>query len=200
MKGVPTVSDRVWCGFLISSFFLGTSNTIAPQVTGYYSGVNIWLTLSGFFITAIALPLLGLIAIVRCRTSTTDSLLTQIDRSFSTKATKWLSLAIYTLLGPALLLPQSSLVTYQESTKAFTLISNPVIPPLFVCVFFIIATCLSLSKKSRVYILGKYLWSIMIILILLTSLILLMSFDFNAQIVSAQNNDTSFTKGLLNGY
>lgn len=53
------------CGFAVFSMFFGSGNLVCPLILGTNFSPDIWGVLSGFIVTAVGLPLMGLFALVR---------------------------------------------------------------------------------------------------------------------------------------
>lgn len=53
------------CGFAVFSMFFGSGNLVCPLILGVKFSPDIWGVLSGFVVTAVGLPLMGLLALVR---------------------------------------------------------------------------------------------------------------------------------------
>src|SRR5690349_3610997 len=55
--------ETIFIGFMIFSLFFGAGNLIFPPELGQNSGHNFWLAITGFLITGVGLPLLGILSI-----------------------------------------------------------------------------------------------------------------------------------------
>ena len=55
----------VFISFMLFSMFFGAGNLIFPAFLGRASGEEIWLSMFGFIISAVGLPILGVIAIAK---------------------------------------------------------------------------------------------------------------------------------------
>ena len=58
-------TDTIGLGFMTFAFFLGAGNIIFPPMAGMAAGENMLTAMLGFLVTAVGLPLLGLIAVAR---------------------------------------------------------------------------------------------------------------------------------------
>ena len=52
-------------GFTLFSMFFGAGNLIFPPYLGAQAGTNAWLAFAGFAVSAIGLPVVGVIAVAR---------------------------------------------------------------------------------------------------------------------------------------
>lgn len=50
-------------GLMLFALFLGAGNIIFPPFLGQQAGTNVWIAVSGFLVTGVGLPLLGVVAI-----------------------------------------------------------------------------------------------------------------------------------------
>lgn len=58
-----TTKELIFISFMLFSMFFGAGNLIFPAFLGYSSGSDVWVSLGGLVITAVGLPILGVIAV-----------------------------------------------------------------------------------------------------------------------------------------
>lgn len=63
MKQSLTLKETIPIGLMLFAIFFGAGNMIFPPLLGYSSGTNIWISISGFVVSSIGLPLLAIAAI-----------------------------------------------------------------------------------------------------------------------------------------
>lgn len=63
MKQSLTFKETIPIGLMLFAIFFGAGNMIFPPLLGYSSGTNIWISISGFVVSSIGLPLLAIAAI-----------------------------------------------------------------------------------------------------------------------------------------
>jgi LIVCS family branched-chain amino acid:cation transporter len=63
LKKTLKVTDIIALGFMTFAFFLGAGNIIFPPLAGQLAGENMLSAMSGFLVTAVGLPLIGIIAV-----------------------------------------------------------------------------------------------------------------------------------------
>lgn len=57
--------DQLLVGFTLFSMFFGAGNLIFPPQLGAQAGVDTWPAMAGLAVSAVGLPILGVIAVVR---------------------------------------------------------------------------------------------------------------------------------------
>ena len=82
-----------WSGLHFSMFF-GAGNLIFPPQLGAQAGVDTWFAMAGLAVSAVFLPLLGVIAVVRAGSLT--ELASRVHPAFATVFT----VLIYLSIGP----------------------------------------------------------------------------------------------------
>lgn len=136
-------------GAALFSMFFGAGNLIFPPILGLQSGTKWIFGLTGFFLTGIGLPLLGIIASAKCGGSL-DNLGRRVSPGFSVFLGVTISLAI----GPLLAIPRTGATAYEMA--GLSLLPN-LSPAIFAIFYFGIALILVLNESSVVDSIGKYL-------------------------------------------
>lgn len=197
-----SVTDTIGLGFMTFAFFLGAGNLIFPPFAGMLAGENMTLAMLGFLITAVGLPLLGLIAVAK-----SNGKVMALLPAFAATA---LAVAIYVIIGPAFAAPRTSLVAFEIGARPF--IENPEIMTMiaglefnlsqliFTSLFFCITMVLALFPGTLLDSVGKVLTPILILLLLglAASVVILPSSEVGAAVGAYQNSP--LTKGILEGY
>lgn len=192
-----TSKDLIFISFMLFSMFFGAGNLIFPAFLGRSAGVETWLSLSGFIITAVGLPILGVIAVGKAGSLGT----------LSTRVHPWFALLfpliIYISIGPGLAIPRAGTISYEMGMKPFLpnqLVDNPLLLFIYTVLFFMIVFWFSLSPSKLVDRFGKLLTPILLIIIgiifikgLLTPL---GSFTAPTEIYG----ESPFFQGFLDGY
>ncbi|MFQ6370863.1 branched-chain amino acid transport system II carrier protein [Shewanella sp. YIC-542] len=106
-----TVSDTLGLGFMTFAFFLGAGNLIFPPFAGYQAGDQSYIAMMGFLITAVGLPLAGLIAVAKAKGL--------VMRMLPATAATLFATAIYIIIGPAFAAPRTSLVAFEIGARPF---------------------------------------------------------------------------------
>lgn len=58
----------IWISFMLFSMFFGAGNLIFPPFLGQSAGESVWVSLIGFILSAVGLPILGVVAIAKAGT------------------------------------------------------------------------------------------------------------------------------------
>ncbi|MDI7740637.1 branched-chain amino acid transport system II carrier protein [Lysinibacillus fusiformis] len=183
--------------FMLFSMFFGAGNLIFPAYLGNAAGTEMWISLAGFVITAVGLPILGVIAVGKAGSLNT----------LSTRVHPWFAIGfpflIYLSIGPGLAIPRAGTVAYEMSIKPFLhgdLQESPMILLVYTIIFFAIVLYLSLSPSKLVDRFGKLLTPILLILIAIIFMkaIVSPSGHFAAPIEIYGSN--AFFQGFLDGY
>ncbi|MDF0534008.1 branched-chain amino acid transport system II carrier protein [Shewanella sp. A32] len=106
-----TVGDTLGLGFMTFAFFLGAGNLIFPPFAGYQAGDHSYTAMLGFLITAVGLPLAGLIAVAKAKG--------QVMHMLPATAATIFASAIYIIIGPAFAAPRTSLVAFEIGARPF---------------------------------------------------------------------------------
>lgn len=197
-----SITDTLGLGFMTFAFFLGAGNLIFPPFAGMLAGENMTLAMLGFLITAVGLPLAGLIAVAKAQG--------KVMAMLPIVAATALAVAIYIIIGPAFAAPRTGLVAYEIGAKPF--IDNTTATVmlgrlelnlsqlLFTSGFFIITMCLAMYPGKLLDSVGKVLTPILLILLvaLATSVLLLPASEMGQAVGDYQNSP--LTKGILEGY
>lgn len=173
--------------FALFSLFFGAGNLILPPLLGFNSG-NQWLIVTiGFGLSAVAIPVLGILAHAKLQGTLID---------FGNKVSPTFSL-IYAFfiyaIAIALPSPRTASVTHEMAIQPYWDISSWFTSS----VYFAMVLLFALNRSKILNILGKILTPAIIFILLLIIGITVFSFPFdfgNTTIASP------FTNGILEGY
>lgn len=105
--------DQLLVGFTLFSMFFGAGNLIFPPQLGAQAGVDTWFAMAGLAVSAVFLPILGVIAVVRAG-SLTD-LASRVHPAFATVFT----VLIYLSIGPCLAIPRTASTSFEMAVPPF---------------------------------------------------------------------------------
>ena len=182
--------------FTLFSLFFGAGNLIFPPFLGQNAGFNTPLAFLGFLITAVALPILGVLVVAKF--DGLNNLGNKVNVTFASV----FAILIYLSIGPGLGIPRAASLPFEMAVAPYLPVDAPVrlYLLLFSFVFFAVATWLALSPGKLVSRIGKFLTPSLLILIVF----LFVSFVFrgNKMIVepTAAYATNPFVKGFLEGY
>lgn len=192
-----TYKELIFIIFMLFSMFFGAGNLIFPAFLGNASGVEMWIALIGFIITAVGLPILGVIAVGKA--GSLNTLATRVHPSFALI----FPFLIYLSIGPGLAIPRAGTVAYEMSLKPFlsdNLSNSAMMLFIYTIVFFGIVLWLSLSPSKLVDRFGKLLTPILLILI---AIIFIKAIFTPAESLSSATEiyaTNGFFQGFLDGY
>jgi len=194
--------DTLGLGFMTFAFFLGAGNLIFPPFAGMLAGENMFLAMFGFLITAVGLPLVGLIAVAKAQG--------KVMAMLPVFAATALAIAIYIIIGPAFAAPRTGLVAYEIGAKPFIdnttatimlgSLSLNLSQLIYTLCFFTVTMLLALFPGKLLDSVGKVLTPILLLLLvgLALSVVFLPASDVGAAVGDYQNHP--LTKGILEGY
>ena len=182
--------------FMLFSLFFGAGNLIFPPFLGQNAGNKTSLALLGFLVTAVVLPVLGVIVVAEF--DGLDKLARKVDKRFAIVFT----ILIYLSIGPGLGIPRAASVPFEMAI-------SPYLPQgasfsfymfLYSSVFFLVAGWLALTPNKLVDRIGKFLTPSL--LILLTFLFITFLTKGETAVAAPQQvyNDGALVKGFLEGY
>lgn len=189
--------DTLALGLLMFSLFLGAGNIIFPPMAGKLAGTSIWPALIGFLITAVVLPLLGIIAIAKQGQHFTD-----LCQDLPKPITLIIGLIIYLCLGPLFGLPRLSLVTQEVAIKPFFTTSNSAgnWQWLTSLVFFSIACFYALKPGQLLEKIGRFIAPALVLMLLIVAIATFWFPLGKPGPVAASYQHSPFTTGFIEGY
>ncbi|MCJ7466842.1 MAG: branched-chain amino acid transport system II carrier protein [Maribacter sp.] len=173
--------------FALFSLFFGAGNLILPPLLGFKSGDLWWLVALGFCVSAVLIPLFGILAHARLQGTMLD---------FANKVSPTFSI-IYCYIVYAISIslpsPRTASVTHEMAIQPFF-----DTPPLLTSILYFILVFLFVINRSKILdILGKVLTPGIILILFIIIGITLFSFDFQFGQTTFSN---PFSDGILEGY
>ncbi len=147
--------DVIIVGFALFAMFFGAGNLIFPPSLGLMAGSSWYLSLMGFLLTGIGMPLLGIIAVSRAGGNLSD-LADKVSPTFS----KILGTVIMLAIGPLLAIPRTGATTFEMGIKPLFPGVSPVIVSI---VYFTITLFLVLNPSGVVDKIGKVLTPVLLV-------------------------------------
>lgn len=189
--------DLLFIGLTLFSMFFGAGNLIFPPYLGEQAGNHAFIAMLGFLLSAVGLPILGVIAVAK-----SDGL-SNLSSRVHPRFAKIFTLLIYLSIGPCLAIPRTASTSYEMAITPM-LSSNLLaykgyIQIIYSVVFFIIALYIAYNPEKLSDRLGKVLCPLLLCLILI---IFVKSFS-QQMIYSAGLSDYEhqpLIRGFLDGY
>ena len=190
------VQSRLLVGLTLFSMFFGAGNLIFPPFLGEQAGTSAIPALIGFCVSAVGLPMLGVIAVAK-----SDGLPVLAGRVHPIFASVFTFL-IYLSIGPCLAIPRTATTSFEIAAVPFLPegISNGTAQLIYSIVFFAVALALALRPDKLTDRLGKLFGPALLTLILVVFVgCLLHTFDAPGEAVGAYVKNPAVT-GFLEGY
>lgn len=173
--------------FALFSLFFGAGNLILPPLLGFNSGGVWWLVVLGFCLSAVLIPILGILAHAKLQRTIFD---------FGKKVSPAFSL-IYSFIIYAISIslpsPRTASVTHEIAIQPF--FDSP--SWLTSTIYFGFVFVFVINRSKILNIIGKLLTPAIIVILLLLIGNVLFSFPFD---FSEGNIKSPFTDGILEGY
>ena len=154
-----STKDAFIIGLALFAMFFGSGNLIFPPYLGKLVGNNYIISMIGFIITGVGLPLLGILACAKIG-GTFSEISLKVGKTFSIIATTSIILAI----GPMLAIPRTAATTYELSIQPI-FPNFPILPTIVI--YFIINLAFVLKPSSIVDNIGKILTPVLLLLLLI---------------------------------
>lgn len=188
--------DLLLVGLMLFSLFFGAGNLIFPPFLGQSAGENTWISMTGFFITAVGFPVLGVVAVAKSKGL--YNLAKRVNPIFASVFT----LLIYLSIGPGLGIPRAGSLPFEMAVAPYLpeYFSVALARLLFTAVFFVIAYWLSLSPTKLVDRMGKVLTPTLLTLISLIVLGAIIKPLGMYGVATGNYESSAFVQGFLDGY
>lgn len=190
--------ENLAVGFMLFALFLGAGNIIFPPLLGQQAGENIVISMIGFLITGVGLPLLGIVTVAK-NGGDLQELSSRINPYFGIIFTT----IIYLSIGPFFAIPRTGAVSYSigiapllsESMQASWI-------PLFLTtlVFFGITLYLAYNPTKIVDRVGKILTPALLIVICLLAIKAVISPMGPIGEAQGPYIDNAFGESFIQGY
>ena len=187
-----TKKQMILISFMLFSMFFGAGNLIFPPFLGQNAGSRTPAAMLGFVITAVILPILGVIVVAQ--SDGLDKLAGRVNPAFAMVFT----MLIYLSIGPGLGIPRAASVPFEMAVAPY--LPQGANLKLFMLayslVFFIIAGWLALNPSKLVERIGQFLTPSLLTLIVF----LFISFVLNGTVSVAEPLPAYRTNALLKGF
>ncbi len=139
--------------FMLFSLFFGAGNLIFPPFLGQSAGEHTPMALLGFLVTAVVLPVMGVVAVAEF--GGLDQLARKVDPRFAMVFT----VLIYLSIGPGLGIPRAASVPFEMAIAPYLPADAPLslFMLLYSLAFFLVAGWLVLTPNKLVNRIGKFL-------------------------------------------
>lgn len=191
-----TKKNMILLSFTLFSLFFGAGNLIFPPLLGQQAGTNALWTFPGFLITAVVLPILGVIVVGKFGGLTV--LAGKVGATFALVFT----LLIYLSIGPGLGIPRAGSVPFEmaiapylgegANVKLWML--------LYTLVFFLIVLWLCLNPGKLIKRIGTFLTPSLLTLIIVMFITFLIKSNKGVMDPNELYQSLPFLQGFIDGY
>lgn len=181
-------TKEIWItGFALFSLFFGAGNLLLPPLLGYNSGSQWFWVVLGFVVTAVLIPVLGIMAHARLQGTMYD---------FGKKVSPVFSVVYCVLvymISIAIPSPRTASATHEIAIHPFF----ETTPLLTSSIYFSLVLVFVLNRSKIINLIGKFLTPLIVIIIFLVIGIGLFSSDLG---MNPSTFQTPFVSGVLEGY
>ena len=174
-------------GFALFSMFFGAGNLILPPFLGVQSGESWSLVTLGFFVTAVIIPIIGIMAHARLQGTMFD---------FGKKVSPIFSV-VYCLIVYAISItlpaPRTASVTHEMAIAPFLGTSSLLTSTIYFALVFVFV----MNRSKILNVIGKFLTPFIIIILLA---VILIGLTTTPEAINPSTFKTPFVSGLLEGY
>ncbi len=174
-------------GFALFSMFFGAGNLILPPFLGVQSGESWSIVTLGFFVTAVIIPIIGIMAHARLQGTMFD---------FGKKVSPTFSL-VYCLIVYAISItlpaPRTASVTHEMAIAPFFGTSYLLTSALYFALVFLFV----MNRSKILNLIGKFLTPFIIIILLA---VIFIGISTTPTAIAPSSFETPFVSGLLEGY
>ncbi|WP_153447709.1 branched-chain amino acid transport system II carrier protein [Vibrio algicola] len=189
------ITDVIALGFMLFAFFLGAGNIIFPPLAGQLAGDHVIPTMVGFLITAVGLPLLGIIAI-----ALVGGGWDKLTQDLPKKTATIIAVLFFIIIGPAFAAPRTGLVAYEMGIKPFLDVPSQTQLTLFSVLFFVVAMFFAWSQGRLLDVIGKVLTPVLFIGLAVLSVMVFLNPQGDILAAQASYIQQPFSTGFLDGY
>ena len=181
-------TKEIWMsGFALFALFFGAGNLILPPFLGVNSGNLWWMVVLGFIITAVFIPILGILAHAKVQGTLYD-----LGKKVSPLFSSVYCILIY-LIAITIPSPRTASVTHEMAIDPFFGSSSLLTSSIYFILIFIFV----INRSKIISLIGKYLTPIIVIILLAIILLALFS---SPQVMNLNTYEVPFVSGVLEGY
>ena len=181
-------TKEIWItGFALFSLFFGAGNLILPPSLGVKAGLDWWIVVCGFALTAVAIPILAIFAHAKLQGTLFD---------FGKKVSPLFSVVycflIY-LIAIAIPSPRTAAVTHEMTVQPY-LNSHPLYTSI---VYFLFVFVFVMNRSKIISLIGKFLTPLIVGILFV---IILVALFVAPEVTNPSVFTAPFVDGLLEGY
>lgn len=197
-KATLTLRESISIGLLLFGLFFGAGNIIFPVFMGQLSAGNWLYSNVGFLITAIGLPILGVISFSLSKKEN----LIEYAQASGKGLGLFFAIALYLTIGPLFAIPRTATVAFEVGFSPYAAANPKLFLLAYSLIFFSLVLYFALKPQNILNVVGKFLAPLFIALIsiLLFACVLMPMGDPSAFEVHDNYQKLAVVAGLLDGY
>jgi branched-chain amino acid:cation transporter, LIVCS family len=187
----------LFVSFMLFSMFFGAGNLIFPPFLGQAAGDQLWFALAGFIVSAVGLPILGVVAVAKA--GGFDELNQKVHPLFAV----FFPYLIYIAIGPGLAIPRAGSLAFEMGAAPFLpeqIVGSPFSLFVYSLVFFGLVAWLCMFPSRIVDLFGKLLTPILLALIAVIFVKSLLDPMGSFEAPTGNYGDNPVFQGILDGY
>lgn len=198
MKTKLQRSERILISSMLFGLFFGAGNLIFPIILGAQAGNRLIPALTGFLITAVGIPLLGIVSIGISRSEGLLELSGRVSPGYRI----FFSCALYLTIGPLFAIPRCAATSFTIGIQPLTDGHLRLCSVIFTAAFFAAVLFFSFRPSTILDSVGKWLNPIFLVFlsILLVTVLIRPANRFTGIEPSGSYTGSSFFVGFLQGY
>ena len=188
--------NMVVISLMLFSLFFGAGNLIFPPFLGQNAGEHTFTAMAGFLLTAVVLPVLGVIVVARF--DGLDKLSGKAGKRFAFIFT----VLIYLSIGPGLGIPRAASVPFEIAVSPYLPndANRALWMVLYSALFFLVTLWLCLNPGKLVQRIGRVLTPSLLILLVLLFISFVTKGNVNVAPALDSYQSSAFLKGFTEGY
>ena len=187
--------NRMLLTFTFFSMFFGAGNLIFPPFVGAQAGTHTVEGAAGFILSAVGLPVLGVLAVASA--GGFEQLASRVSPGFSLV----LGVAVMLTIGPCFAIPRTATTSFEMMVAPFAGSSPKWATQLaYSFVFFAVAFILSRRPEILSKVLGKVMGPLLLVLIAVLFVGCAVTFHGDAAPAIGDYADNQLARGFLDGY
>ncbi len=181
-------TKEIWiAGFALFSLFFGAGNLILPPTLGVKAGLDWWIVVLGFVLTAVTIPILAIFAHAKLQGTLYD-----FGKKVSPVFSTVYCFLIY-IIAVAIPSPRTAAVTHEMTVQPF--FETP--PLLTSVIYFVLVFIFAVNRTKVIGLIGKFLTPIIVLILLI---IIGIAVFTSSGTINPSTFTTPFVDGILEGY
>lgn len=198
MNNKMTGKQYVLVASMLFGLFFGAGNLIFPIILGAKAGASLVPALLGMLVTAVGMPLLGIVALGVSRSSGLMKMSSRISKGYG----YFFTCALYLTIGPFFAIPRCAATSFTMGIEPLVSGNTTLAQAIFTTLFFAAVLYFALRPSNIMNSVGKYLNPIFLVCLgILVVAAMISPQDAVSEVpVSGGYADSAFATGFLQGY